>query len=131
MNTMKNIALSLIAAAVLAGCGGDDGKDGVAGAQGVAGQDGANGTSVFVTTQDVINTNAQHAYAVYADSLIAAKALKEQLAIFVANPTDANFTLAKQSWLAAREPYGQSEVFRFREGPIDNLTKDDAGNWVL
>ncbi|ATC93688.1 imelysin family protein [Pseudoalteromonas tunicata] len=131
MNTIKNIALSFVAAAVLAGCGGDDGKDGIAGAQGVAGQNGANGTSVFVTTQDVIKTNAQHAYAVYADSLIAAKALKEQLAIFVANPSDESFSLAKKAWLAAREPYGQSEVFRFREGPIDNLTQDAAGNWVL
>ncbi|WP_042148042.1 MULTISPECIES: imelysin family protein [unclassified Pseudoalteromonas] len=134
MKFSKSFALSVVCAAILAGCGGDDGKNGtngVDGANGTSGVDGTNGVSVFVTTSDVVNTNAQHAYAVYSDSLIAAKALKEQLEVFVAAPTDENFTRAKEAWLDSRESYGQSEVYRFREGPIDNLTKDAQGNWVL
>ena len=134
MKFSKSFALSVVCAAILAGCGGDDGKNGtngVDGANGTNGADGTNGVSVFVTTSDVVNTNAQHAYAVYSDSLIAAKALKEQLEVFVAAPTDENFTRAKEAWLDSRESYGESEVYRFREGPIDNLTKDAQGNWVL
>ena len=95
MKFSKSFALSIVCAAILAGCGGDDGKNGtngVDGANGTNGVDGTNGVSVFVTTSDVVNTNAQHAYAVYSDSLIAAKALKEQLEVFVAAPTDENFT---------------------------------------
>ena len=29
-------------------------------------------------------------------------------------------TATKQAWLNAREPYGQSETFRFSNGPIDD-----------
>ncbi|MDE3273143.1 imelysin family protein [Pseudoalteromonas sp. G4] len=131
MKKIANFALSSLCVAMLAACGGDDGKDGIDGAVGAAGTDGTNGVSTFVTEKDVVITNAQHAYAVYADSLIAAKQLKNTLEQFVASPTDENFTAAKNAWLDAREPYGQSEVYRFREGPIDNLTSDENGNPVL
>ncbi|PAJ75814.1 metalloproteinase [Pseudoalteromonas sp. NBT06-2] len=131
MKFSKSFALSVVCAAILAGCGGDDGKNGIDGTNGADGADGTNGVSVLVTSADVITTNAQHAYAVYSDSLIAAKALKEQLEVFVAAPTDENFTKAKEAWLDAREPYGQSEVYRFREGPIDALTKNEEGSWTL
>ena len=30
----------------------------------------------------------------------------------------------KAAWLASREPYGQTEVYRFRVGPIDALMAD-------
>lgn len=148
MKNIKNLALTLVCTAVLAACSGDDGKDGAAGAQGVAGEQGVqgvageqgvqgaqgvagkDGVSALVTAQDVVRTNAQHAYAVFADSLIAAKALQTAIEAFVANPTEANFTTAKSAWLASREPYGQTEVYRFREGPIDALTTKD-GNPVL
>ncbi|AIY64797.1 imelysin family protein [Pseudoalteromonas piratica] len=131
MKKIANFALSSLCVAMLAACSGDDGKDGTDGATGAAGTDGTNGVSTFVTEKDVVITNAQHAYAVYADSLIAAKQLKNILEQFVVNPTDENFTAAKNAWLDAREPYGQSEVYRFREGPIDNLTTDDNGDPVL
>ena len=39
---------------------------------------------------------------------------------FVANPTAETHQAAKDTWLAAREPYGQSEAFRFYGGPIDD-----------
>ncbi len=57
----------------------DDGKDGAQGAvgeQGVAGTPGSDGTSNYVTRTDVLNTNANIAYAAYSDSLIAAISLR-------------------------------------------------------
>ena len=76
MKKIKNLALTLICTAVLAACSGDDGKDGAAGLQGEQGVAGQDGVSNFVTVNDVIKTNAQHAYAVYADSLLAAKEMQ-------------------------------------------------------
>ena len=103
----------------------EDGDDGATGAAGTDGVNGTNGVSTFVTRDDVIKTNANIAYAAYADSLISAQTLKTSLETFVANPTEANFKMAKQAWLDSREPYGQTEVYRFRVGPIDAL-KDDG-----
>lgn len=127
---MKAKKISLAAAAValvLAGCG-SDGKDGTAGTAGAAGQNGSNGTngvSTFVTRADVVKTNANIAYFSYADSLLTVRKLKSVLETFVASPTASNFAMAKEAWLASREPYGQTEVYRFRVGPIDAL-KDDG-----
>jgi putative iron-regulated protein len=98
----------------------DDGDDGV---QGI---DGADGVSSFVTCNNVITSNANIAYAAYADSLISAQTMRNVLATFIITPSEANFSSAKQAWLVAREPYGQTEVYRFREGPIDALLPDDT-----
>lgn len=118
----KILSAALIATALTA-CveDGEDGAAGVAGADGAAGTNGQNGVSVFVETADVVKTNANIAYAAYSDSLISAQSLKMALETFVAEPTDANFKAAKQAWLDSREPYGQTEVYRFRAGPIDAL----------
>ncbi|MGK0271408.1 MAG: putative iron-regulated protein [Cocleimonas sp.] len=70
--------------------------------------------------QKVLVTNADIALASYNDSVITAKALQTVLSSFKANPTDANFTAAKTAWLVSREPYGQTEVYRFRNSPIDS-----------
>lgn len=75
--------------------------------------------------KEVLVTNANIAHAVYADSLITAQNLRNTLEIFVNDPNQDNFAAAKQAWLDSREPYGQTEVYRFREGPIDAL-KDDG-----
>ena len=125
-----------LTALLLAGCEGDDGAQGpagpagpagaagAAGAQGDAGEDGAAATSV--TRADVLHTNANIAYLSYGDSVAAAVQLKAALATFVADPTEANLAAAKDAWLASREPYGQTEVYRFRVGPIDALLDDGS-----
>lgn len=123
LTQLSKVIGAALLAATLAACS-DDGKDGAPGAAGAAGAAGANGqdgVSVFVTTADVLKTNANIAYAAYSDSLITAQNLQMALETFVATPTEANFTAAKQAWLDAREPYGQTEVYRFRAGPIDAL----------
>ena len=82
--------------------------------------------------QLVLNTNADIALAAYTDSVVTAKALKTALATFKAEPTEANLTAAKKAWLVAREPYGQTEVYRFRNSPIDSLdVEGDINAWPL
>ncbi len=82
----------------------------------------------------LLETNAQIAYAVYSDAVTTAKNLQTALATFSEAPTDANLEAAKKAWLVSREPYGQSEVYRFREGPIDNEETGPEGDlnaWPL
>ncbi|MFT2092026.1 imelysin family protein [Paraglaciecola sp. 2405UD69-4] len=126
----SSISLALLLALSLTACI-DDGEDGVAGADGATGADGTDGVSVYVTRDDVVTSNANIAYAAYADSLISAQSLRDSLTTFVADPSETNFVAAKQAWLDAREPYGQTEVYRFRVGPIDALTTDENGDYVL
>ena len=78
--------------------------------------------------QKVLNTNADIALAAYEDSVDTAKALQTAIATFAGEPTQANLDAAKSAWLAAREPYGQTEVYRFRLSPIDSTdyTNEDG-----
>ncbi|MFT5594012.1 MAG: putative iron-regulated protein [Oceanicoccus sp.] len=68
----------------------------------------------------VLNTNADIALAAYTDSVITAEALKSALATFKTTPNAENLQAAKAAWLVSREPYGQTEVYRFRNSPIDS-----------
>ncbi|CAH9050637.1 hypothetical protein PSECIP111951_00232 [Pseudoalteromonas holothuriae] len=135
MKNIKNIALSLVCIGVLAACGSDDKK--VAAPvdtgqnQGNVQTDETTVVHPTATIESVVSANADYAFAVYTDALHSAQSLQEAVDKFVASPSENNFMAAKQAWLNAREPYGQSEVFRFREGPIDALTKDEQGNWTL
>lgn len=69
---------------------------------------------------EVVANYADIVAAGYEDSLAAAQTLQSAVAAFVANPTAETHQAAKDAWLAAREPYGQTEVFRFYGGPIDD-----------
>ncbi|MBE2223056.1 MAG: hypothetical protein IAF02_16045 [Anaerolineae bacterium] len=68
----------------------------------------------------VVSTYADIVFASYEDSYETAVSLQTALENFVANPTEETHQAAKEAWLAAREPYGQTEVYRFYGGPIDN-----------
>lgn len=67
-----------------------------------------------------VATYADIVLAGYEDSYSKAVELKNTIDAFVAAPSEAGFTAAKQAWLEAREPYGQTEAFRFSGGPIDD-----------
>lgn len=69
-----------------------------------------------------ISNYAAIVYASYSDALTKAQALKTAVDTFVTAPSQANLDAAKQAWLNARNPYGQTEVYRFSDGPIDNAT---------
>ena len=76
----------------------------------------------------LLQTNADIAYAAYSDAVDTAIALKKAIDALAANPTQANLDAAKRAWLVAREPYGQTEVYRFRLSPIDSTNyRDEDG----
>ena len=77
-----------------------------------------------VSIDTVVRTNAEIAFAVYSDAASTARALHDALHEFVEAPSPETHAAAKTAWLAAREPYGQSEVYRFQAGPIDALRED-------
>jgi putative iron-regulated protein len=69
---------------------------------------------------DAVENYADIVHASYEDSLEAAQALDAAIDSFVAAPSEAGLASARTAWLASREPYLQTEVYRFYEGPIDN-----------
>lgn len=71
----------------------------------------------------VVANYAAIAYAGYDDSLTRAQELQRAVDRFLSAPSEAALESAKEAWLAAREPYGQTEAYRFYGGPID----DDDG----
>ena len=128
--------LPIVLAALLGACEGDDGDAGPAGPAGVAGDPGPQGDrgpqgdqgeagtpAAVVTREDVLRTNGNIAYLAYGDSVVTAVELQAALKQLVDDPTEGNLHAAKKAWLDSREPYGQTEVYRFRVGPIDALTE--------
>lgn len=103
------LAASLIAASLLTACGGSS-----------SGGDDTSDPINIENVQKVLDTNADIAWATYSDAVDTAEALKLALQDFREDPTQANFDAAKKAWLVAREPYGQTEVYRFRLSPIDS-----------
>lgn len=69
---------------------------------------------------EVVANYADIVFASYEDSHETAVSLQTALEAFVANPTKETHQSAKDAWLTAREPYGQTEVYRFYGGPIDD-----------
>jgi putative iron-regulated protein len=86
--------------------------------------------SFFATTftasanEEVLRQSIQgysnHVYESYKESRDRAVLLKEALENFTKNPGVLTHGVAKEAWIYAREIYGQTEVFRFYDGPIDN-----------
>ncbi len=73
-----------------------------------------------VLKHDAISTYGAIVLAGYEDSLTLAQDLQAKVDEFVAEPTAETQQAAKDAWLAARDPYGQTEAFRFYGGPIDD-----------
>lgn len=81
----------------------------------------ASASSFAAVTQDqVVEHYADIAHAVFADSVITAKALNFSIDTFLASPSAGNFEQVKQAWLESRVPYQQSEVFRFGNVVVDD-----------
>ncbi len=104
---MKILAAAIIASVQLAGC---------------SSSSNPTPTNVIdiVNVKKVLETNADIALAAYTDSVDTAEKLQTALATFKETPTQANLDAAKKAWLVSREPYGQTEVYRFRLSPIDS-----------
>lgn len=111
---MKLVGRAVLSLSVLAfGCGGDDGGNDMA---------------------EVAETYATNVYASYSDTLAKAQALQTAVDAFLASPSESTLTAARQAWIDARVPYGQTEVYRFYDGPIDNPEDGPEGElnaWPL
>ncbi|MCY0964299.1 imelysin family protein [Parathalassolituus penaei] len=134
---LSHLAIAVATATLLTACGGGGGSSS---SSTDTGTDTGSSTSVINVTKvaQVAETNADIAYAIYSDAVTTAKALQTALATFRADPTADNLLAAKKAWLVAREPYLQSEVYRFRLSPIDSTdyeTEDgpegDINAWPL
>ncbi len=68
----------------------------------------------------------------YQDAYNAALNMQTKINTFIANPTAQGLKDAQAAWLAAREPYMQTEAARFYGGPIDGDDGDGLLNsWPL
>ncbi|MXV37723.1 hypothetical protein GO491_03365 [Flavobacteriaceae bacterium Ap0902] len=79
--------------------------------------------------KEVVENYANIVYTNYKDSYDLAQVLQGNIETFLATPTASNFNMVKQAWYDAREPYGQTEAFRFAGGPID--TGEDSVEGML
>ncbi len=84
-------------------------------------------------TGDAVATYVQIVNASYGDSVAAASTLNDKLKAFTAAPSQATLDDARQAWLDSREPYLQTEVYRFYDGPIDgeNGPEGSINAWPL
>jgi putative iron-regulated protein len=119
--TAPTMALAL--AAVLAACG-DDGSDPQTPDAGTT-PDAA--PADLVTREEVVAHYAVMVHANYSDALDKAKQMQTAIETFLDAPSEATFEAAKRAWLEARLPYGQTEAYRFYDGPIDNAENGPEG----
>ncbi|MBN9160528.1 MAG: hypothetical protein BGO98_12240 [Myxococcales bacterium 68-20] len=84
--------------------------------------EGGTGTKAdpLANASPVAEQYAKNVHANYSEILDKARALKTAVDAFVATPSAATQQAAKDAWVAARLPYGPSEVYRFYGGPIDD-----------
>lgn len=80
-----------------------------------------NGDENATLKTQIVENYANIVYYNYLDAYNTAEDLKKAIDSLVNNPTSTHFEEAKEAWLAAREPYGQTEAFRFSSGPIDDV----------
>lgn len=101
---LSSLAVLTMATTLLAGCKKDDDKQ----------------PDLGPDKQAVVTTYATIVSATYDDALAAARTLDTKAQAFVAAPSAAGLEEVKAAWKAAREPYNQTDAFRFYGGPIDD-----------
>lgn len=70
--------------------------------------------------ESIVTSYANIVFANYEDCYLTAVILDQKIDAFIAAPSQQNLDDARQAWRDAREPYGQSEVYRFYGGAIDD-----------
>ena len=117
---LSSLVAGVLAVSFLTGCGGSDSDD--AADETLNLSEGSLNLSNVVR---VLETNADIALAAYNDAVDTAKLLQTALATFKTTSNQENLDAAKLAWLVSREPYGQTEVYRFRLSPIDSTNYSD------
>lgn len=82
---------------------------------------GQTGKSLEELKSVVIAHYADILEAEYQDSLQLTRQLQTNIETFLTNPDAGNLAAAKQAWILCRQPYSQSEIARFYDGPIENI----------
>ena len=103
---IPSLAAALGVAAWLAGCG--------------------NGEERAALQRSVIRNYASIVHASYRDSLAGVRELGAAIGRFLDSPSAPALEAARRAWLDAREPYGQTEAYRFYGGPIDDVDGPEA-----
>ena len=76
--------------------------------------------AVAATPDEVLTTYGDIAQAKYQDSLETAKSLEAAIDKLIAEPTEDNLEAARTAWKAARDPYQQTEAYRFGNAIVDD-----------
>ena len=76
----------------------------------------------------LVSSYANMAHAAYKDSLDTAKTLQTAVNTYVDAPTEKNLEAAKAAYKTARQPYSQTEVFRFDEAFVTADDKREIGS---
>ncbi|MEK9968602.1 MAG: imelysin family protein [Ferrovibrio sp.] len=72
-----------------------------------------------VSKAAVLKTYGDIAQATYEDAASTARSLQKAVNALISKPSEANLKTARETWIAARVPYQQSEVFRFGNSVVD------------
>lgn len=85
------------------------------------------------TTRAIVLNYAKTAHAVYSDCLTSGTQLRDAIRAFLAAPSPETLATARQTWIKARQPYLQAEVFRYYAGPIDDADGPEPllNSWPL
>jgi len=83
-----------------------------------------------VETRDVVRNYADIAQAGYEDALSTARRLKASVAALIAKPSAETLRVARETWVAARVPYMQTEAFRFGNRIVDEW-EGKVNSWPL
>lgn len=78
----------------------------------------------------VLKTYADIAEAGYADSLAAAQGLKAAVDTLLKDPGKEALAKAREAWISAREPYQQTEAYRFGNRIVDDW-EGKVNSWPL
>lgn len=125
MESHRASSLTVFCVLCALACGGDDAAV-TPGDTGDTGRGNESDTTESLPSNaaDAIGTYSEIVYASYRDSLTTAQGLGEAVGALVSGPSAATLEAARDAWRAAREPYLQTEVYRFYAGPIDD---EDSG----
>jgi putative iron-regulated protein len=69
---------------------------------------------------EAVETYADIVLATYEDTYKSTLLMQDKINAFLLAPSEKGLSEAKNSWLVARESYGQTDAFRFYGGPIDD-----------
>ncbi|HEV2695922.1 MAG TPA: imelysin family protein [Verrucomicrobiae bacterium] len=78
----------------------------------------------------VVANYADILHAQYEDAWKASLQMRTNILLFLHNPSVAGLTAARESWVAGRQPYSQSEIARFYDGPIEPV-EEYINAWPL